>query len=198
MRYALNRGDNMYENMKKNFKERKIDVKVFDTIEDVYKYLCSEIAAVSSVGVRSSSHHAELCRYIENEHTNVRLEVSDDDRPSEWQLNHYIARVNAVSVDGSIINADERGNKIQALTFGPENVHVIVSEDAIFQTEIEAIRHSIRVAPSPQLQELGIQAPCLQDEQCHHCSPLTSGCTYVAVNRGQFFTKRLEILCIRS
>lgn len=52
-------------------------------------------------------------------------------RQAAFRAPVYISSVNAISVDGDIVNIDATGNRVAAISFGPEDVYFIIGKNKI-------------------------------------------------------------------
>ena len=52
----------------------------------------------------------------------------------------YITGSNAISIDGRIVSVDYSGNRVAAISFGPDRVLIVVGINKIVNTLDEAIK----------------------------------------------------------
>ena len=81
----------------------------------------------------------------------------------------FISSVNALTLDGALLNVDGTGNRIAALTFGPAKTIVVVGANKIVADEEEGWAR-IRAAAAPMnCKRLGRTTPCVKTGQCMDC-----------------------------
>ncbi len=62
------------------------------------------------------------------------------------EANVFLTSFNAVSKDGTVVNIDGNGNRVAAITFGPESVIALVGMNKIVESESAAIQRTKTVA----------------------------------------------------
>jgi hypothetical protein len=81
----------------------------------------------------------------------------------------YLSGTNAVTLDGKLYNVDGTGNRVAAMTFGPEKVFIVVGINKVVKDLAEAeSRVKIWAAP-PNCKRLGLANPCTQTRVCVDC-----------------------------
>lgn len=134
-----------------NFKLRNIEVIYVDTLECAKNEILNLVPTNISVGI---GHSATLQKMDITKLINYRgntvfdKELPKDEKEckvlkkkallAEW----YITGSNAISTDGRIINVDHSGNRVAAITFGPDNVIIVVWVNKIVDTLEEAIKRA--------------------------------------------------------
>ena len=74
----------------------------------------------------------------------------------------FIAGINGISRDGWLVNIDGTGNRVAAITFGPENVILVAGVNKIENTVTEAMDRARNVAAPLNVKRLNIPNPCLK------------------------------------
>lgn len=190
--------------LKENFKNRNIDVECFETLEDVKLYLLNIIPLDCIVGI---GHSATLQKMdITNlliKRGNVvydkELAINKDESKaikreallSDW----YISGSNAVTVDGRIINVDHSGNRVAAITFGPDKVIIVVGINKVVDTVEEGIKRVKNIACPLNAKRAGYNPPCVELNRCIDCSSKERVCNYLSIVEGQTDCNRIT-LCI--
>ena len=81
----------------------------------------------------------------------------------------FLTSVNAVTVDGKLVNIDNSGQRVAAMIFGPEHVIAIVGKNKIVANVHEAVfRTKNHVAPV-STKRRNAKTPCVADGKCHDC-----------------------------
>ncbi|WP_313164955.1 lactate utilization protein [Sedimentibacter sp.] len=193
-----------FNKLKENFKNRNIDVEYFDSLEDVKLYLLNTIPSDCKVGIGHSGtlqkmNITELL--IQRGNIVYDKELGKDRNESkalkkkallsDW----YISGSNAVSADGRIINVDHSGNRVAAITFGPDKVIIVVGVNKVVDTVEEGINRAKNVASPLNAKRAGYNPPCVELNKCVDCSSKERVCNYLSIVEGQTDGNRMK-LCI--
>lgn len=101
-----------------------------------------------------------------------------------FECDYYLASVNAMSEDGVIVNIDGNGNRVAAITWGPEHVILIVSLNKVCQDVDAAIKRARSTAAPINMARFDLpKTPCKVDGLCHDCLSADSICNYVSIQR---------------
>ena len=89
---------------------------------------------------------------------------------------YFVAGINAITLDGKIVNTDGRGNRVAATIFGPRRVILIAGVNKIV-ANVEAAIERIRKVAAPlnirrhKLEHgMEIDLPCADTGECIECS----------------------------
>lgn len=107
-----------------------------------------------------------------------------------FECDYYLASVNAISEDGVIINIDGNGNRVAAITWGPEHVILIVSLNKVCQDVDAAIKRARSTAAPTNMARFDFKTPCQIDGTCHDCKSKDSICNYISIQRMSHPAKR--------
>ncbi|NYB75238.1 lactate utilization protein [Sedimentibacter hydroxybenzoicus DSM 7310] len=193
-----------FNKLKENFKNRNIDVEYFDSLEDVKLYLLDVIPLDCKVGIGHSGtlqkmNITELLIQRGNivydkelgKDRNESKAIKKEALLSDW----YISGSNAVSVDGRIINVDHSGNRVAAITFGPDKVIIVVGVNKVVDTVKEGINRVKNIASPLNAKRAGYNPPCVELNKCVDCSSKERVCNYLSIVEGQTDGNRMK-LCI--
>ena len=81
----------------------------------------------------------------------------------------FLTSVNAVTMDGEIVNIDGIGNRVAAIVFGPKKVVMVVGANKLVQTEADAVNRIRCEACPPNVTRLGRKTPCGVTGKCAEC-----------------------------
>lgn len=193
-----------FNKLKENFKNRNIDVEYFNSLEDVKFYLLDVIPSDCKVGIGHSGtlqkmNITELLMQRGNvvydkelgKDRNESKAIKKEAMLSDW----YISGSNAVSVDGRIINVDHSGNRVAAITFGPDKVIIVVGVNKVVDTVEEGINRVKNIASPLNAKRAGYNPPCVKLNKCIDCSSKERVCNYLSIVEGQTNENRMK-LCI--
>ncbi len=82
----------------------------------------------------------------------------------------YISSVNGIAETGEIINIDNTGNRVSAISFGHDKVYLIVGENKIASSYEEALDRARNIAAPLNAKRLGVKTPCaIKGDKCYDC-----------------------------
>ena len=94
----------------------------------------------------------------------------------------YISSVNAVSADGVIVNIDHTGNRVAAISFGPDKVFLVIGINKLTEDEQSAVRRARNVAAPRNAKRLKRKTPCAKNaDKCCDCSSPERICRNLSV-----------------
>ena len=88
----------------------------------------------------------------------------------------FLTSANALTLDGQIVCGEGIGNRVGAMTFGPQKVIIAVGANKITKDLHDALRRVKEVAAPQTLKETGLDLPCIQTGSCHDCNSPLRGC----------------------
>lgn len=91
----------------------------------------------------------------------------------------YLSSANAISEDGVIVNIDGNGNRVAAITWGPQKVIFVIGLNKVAQTTDAALARARGTASPINAARFDINTPCHTDGICHNCNSAESICNYV-------------------
>lgn len=100
-----------------------------------------------------------------------------------FECDYYLSSVNAISEDGVIVNIDGNGNRVAAITWGPEHVILIVGLNKVCQDLDAAVKRARSTAAPINMARFTNNTPCQVDGTCHNCLSAESICNYVSIQR---------------
>lgn len=113
-----------------------------------------------------------------------------------FHADYYLSSANAISEDGVIVNIDGNGNRVAAITWGPQHVIFVVGMNKVAQ-DVEAALKRARSTASPiNAARFDIKTPCQTDGQCHNCNSPQSICNYVHFLRNSSKPGRIIVILV--
>jgi hypothetical protein len=150
------------------------------------KKLALSIIGNGSVGIGGSVTVGELGLY--DELTSNGNEVfwhwkgGGEIRKKAMLANYYLCSANAVTEDGRLILIDGSGNRVAALSYGPDNAVVIVGKNKIVKDVPSGIvRIKSAECSGRNGQRLGLKTPCAVSGECNDCKSPQRMCSVTAV-----------------
>jgi len=113
----------------------------------------------------------------------------------------FLVGANAVTLDGKLVNTDGWGNRVSALTFGPDKVIVVAGTNKIVK-DVEAALERIRSVAAPmnarrhftkhQRTEFG-DMPCVKTGSCVNCNHEWRICRHTVITEGAMVREKGRI-----
>lgn len=191
--------------IKDNFKCRNIEVEFFRKLGEVKERILELIPNDSTVGIANSQTLKKIMisqelvsrgnivydkTFAQNKEESIILKKKA--LTTDW----YLTGTNAISMEGHIINIDHSGNRVAAMTYGPDNVIVIVSKNKIEETLGKAIRRARNHAAPLNAVRAGYNPPCIEKKQCVDCRSKERVCFNLSIIEGQFDPKRMRLFIV--
>lgn len=98
----------------------------------------------------------------ENDTVNGERQAAID---SDW----YLCSANALTLDGTLIETDGTGNRIAALSYGPEKVMVAAAANKIWPDLQTGMAEMKKNVCSKNAKRLGLDTPCALTGECADC-----------------------------
>ena len=110
----------------------------------------------------------------------------------------FITGTNAVTETGQLINLDMLGNRVGALTFGPQNVLLLIGRNKLVADFYEGMdRIKNYVAPTNAMR-LDMKTPCVKTSYCEECKSPARICNSWTITEKSFPKGRVKIVLINQ
>ena len=137
---------------------------------------------VRDMGIPAALHANKTLTVYDRDLAATREEAQDIYRKA-FSCNYYLSSVNAMSEDGQIVNVDGTGNRVAAITFGPDHVIFVVGINKITQDVESAVKRARSTAAPINTARFDIETPCKIDGVCHNCNSADCICNYIHILR---------------
>lgn len=193
--------------LKKNFSDRNIQVQYFEKLEEVKKHILNTIPVEATIGIGHSNTLEKMNitkALLERGNTVYDKELakskeeSIDLKKKAILTDFYITGSNAISMDGRIVNVDHSGNRVAAITFGPDKVIIVVGINKIVDTIEEAIRRVKNIACPKNAKRAGFNPPCVLLNKCVDCNSKERVCNYLSIIEGQTQYNRITLIIVNG
>ena len=104
-----------------------------------------------------------------------------------------IASVNAITLDGKLVNLDGMGNRVASMAFGPKKVILVVGMNKVAPDLDSAIARVKRYAAPVNAIRLGIPTPCVETGLCADCSSPQRICNIWSIIEGHMVKDRIHV-----
>ena len=108
----------------------------------------------------------------------------------------FLTGTNAITETGELVNIDGIGNRVAAMTYGPDSVIVIVGMNKLVSNIMDAANRARTTAAPINAQRFDIKTPCKIDGACHDCNSPDSICSYVVRTRRCKPEGRIKVILV--
>lgn len=166
------------ERLAQELENQGYDVKLFSTKEEAAAFLDSELDG-TVIGIGGSQTVGEMGLYqmlLSHNEVHWHYHVPEgrsvkDERQAASRAPVYISSVNAISESGDIINIDGTGNRVAAISYGPDDVYFVVGRNKITEDYESALFRARNVAAPLNAKRLKVNTPCaVNADRCYDCS----------------------------
>ena len=178
-----------FTTLRMNLENKGYKVTSFDTKEEAAVYLDEQIDAKSvgfggSVTLREmnlfemlSSHNTVYSHEYKPENMTV-VETRTIAARSEI----YISSVNGISKDGIIVNIDNTGNRVAAISYGPSKVYLVIGGNKVAENYDSALFRARNIAAPLNAKRLNRKTPCAANgDKCYDCKSSERICRNLSV-----------------
>ena len=178
-----------FTKLRENLEAKGYSVSVFETKEDAAEYLGEHIKG-KTVGFGGSVTIGQMGLYekLSADNSVFWHDKKPEDmtvmeaRKASTNSQIYISSVNGISETGEIVNIDNTGNRVAAISFGPEKVYLVVGCNKVAINLDEAINRARNVASPLNAKRLNRKTPCACDgEKCFDCKSGERICRILSV-----------------
>ena len=116
-------------------------------------------------------------------------------RKKQMTSDIYLSSVNAVTMNGELVNIDGAGNRVNSMVFGPGEVILIAGHNKIVGDVQEAIKRVKNVSAPLNAKRLNLDLPCVRAGRCVDCNSPDRICRVIVIHeRKPILTEMLIIL----
>lgn len=178
-----------FTKLRENLEKKGYVVNVFDKKEEASNYIDSQIHE-KTVGLGGSAtiHQMDLFAKLSQHNVVYWHDQKPNDmtimetRTAASRAEVYISSVNAISEDGEIVNIDNTGNRVAAITYGPSKIYLLIGENKVAENLERAIYRARNVAAPLNAQRLKRKTPCaVNGDKCYDCKSPERICRNLSV-----------------
>lgn len=104
-----------------------------------------------------------------------------------------IASVNAITLDGKLVNLDGMGNRVAAMAFGPKKVILVVGMNKVAPDLDSAMARVKHYAAPVNAIRLGLPTPCVETGLCADCKTPQRICNIWSIIEGSMIKDRIHV-----
>lgn len=194
------------EKVKKKLVQRNFNVIICETLEEAKEEALllidkqAVIAFGGSVTVQESGLIEAL--YERNQqiiNRDLAVDLTERHQLMKQSLlsDVYLTSINGLTNDGMLVNMDSVGNRVAALTYGPDKVFAFVGINKVYgdlETTVSVVRNT--VAPKNAFRLELQQTPCVKTGGCADCLKEECICSTLAITRRSKMDDRICIFLI--
>ncbi|MGA2517137.1 MAG: lactate utilization protein [Thermodesulfobacteriota bacterium] len=103
-------------------------------------------------------------------------------RKSQMTSDLFLSSVNAVTLNGELVNIDGIGNRVNSTVFGPGKVILVAGHNKIVDDVQEGIKRIKNVAAPLNARRLNIDVPCAKLGKCVDCNSPNRICRVIVIH----------------
>ena len=175
--------------LKQNLESKGYQVTIFDNKEEAASYINSQIND-KTVGLGGSVtiHDMNLFEMLSDHNVVYWHDEKPEDmtvmetRTAATRAEVYISSVNGVSEAGEIVNIDNTGNRVAAISYGPSKIYLVIGTNKIASDLERAIYRARNIASPLNAKRLNRKTPCaVKGDKCYDCNSPERICRNLSV-----------------
>ena len=173
------------------FNRRGFSTATFESASEAVDHFFGEVCAADVIGYGGSDTVSQLgirkllsegdFNFLDRSRFGHSYDEQLEIRRKTLSADVFVASSNAVSIDGALVNIDGDGNRIAALSLGPQRVYLLVGRNKLTETVDHAIYRARNVAAATLAIQLGKDTPCAKTGKCHECDSPDRICSNLSV-----------------
>jgi hypothetical protein len=180
----------LLELVQTNLVKNGFETKIFDDIESLKNYICSQTGKNNTIGVGGSQSIRSIglleeLKSLGNKIITHTSEMDAQTRINTWleaqKADFYLASPQAVTINGELIFLDAYGNRVAACIYGPKKVILVCGINKIVKDIETGIWRARNIAAVINNIRLGRKNPCVVTGQCEDCDSKTRICNVLVV-----------------
>ena len=178
-----------FANLKQNLESKGYQVSVFGNKEEAANYINEQVDQ-KSVGLGGSVtiHEMNLFERLSSHNVVYWHDKKPEDmtvmetRTAASRAEVYISSVNAISEAGEIVNIDNTGNRVAAISYGPAKIYLIIGGNKVTADLESAIYRARNVASPLNAKRLNRKTSCaVKGDRCYECNSPERICRSLSV-----------------
>ena len=153
--------------LKQNLESKGYQVTIFDNKEEAAGYINSQINDKTvGLGCSVTIHDMNLFEMLSDHNVVYWHDEKPEDmtvmetRTAATRAEVYISSVNGISEAGEIVNIDNTGNRVAAISCGPSKIYLVIGTNKIASDLERAIYRARNIASPLNAKRLNRKTPC--------------------------------------
>jgi len=191
MSQNINHADIIGKEVVENLKKNNFDAHYFPERAEAVKYILSLIPEKATVGCGGSVTLKELgicdlakekgAQILDHNVAGLTPEEKLIVRRQQLSCQVFLTSTNAITLDGVLVNMDGVGNRVGAMTFGPEKVIIVAGINKVCNDLNSAIERIKFVAAPKNNLRLQTKNPCTLKGHCMDCQGKSRICNVLSI-----------------
>jgi hypothetical protein len=179
------------EEVKGKLLKRGFNAAIYNTENEINDFLIKTIPANASVGLGGSITLRELgVDSTLKKRGNVLFDhwekgLSPEQglaaRKKQLSSDYFLTSINALTLEGQIINIDGIGNRVASMIFGPSHVIAIAGYNKIAKDIDDALWRIKNFASPQNAKRLNMDTPCAKTGMCANCGAPKTICRVTTI-----------------
>ena len=178
-----------FTNLKQNLESKGYKASIFESKEEAANYINQEIDQKSiGLGGSVTIHEMNLFEMLSSHNVVYWHDKKPENmsvmetRTAASRADIYISSVNAISEAGEIVNIDNTGNRVAAISYGPEKIYLLIGENKVTDDLESAIYRARNIASPMNAKRLNRKTPCaVKGDKCYDCDSPERICRNLSV-----------------
>lgn len=119
-------------------------------------------------------------------------------RKSQMTSDLFLSSVNAVTMNGELVNIDGMGNRVNAMNFGPGKVILVVGYNKSVGDIQDAIKRIKNMAAPMNARRLNLDVPCAKLGKCVDCNSPGRMCRIVVIHEWKPTGTDILVILVRE
>lgn len=178
-----------FVDLKQNLESKGYQVSVFEKKEDAAIYINGQVNQKSiGLGGSVTIHEMNLFEILSSHNVVYWHDKKPDDmtimetRTAASRAEVYISSVNAISEAGEIVNIDNTGNRVAAISYGPAKIYLVIGSNKVTADLESAIYRARNIASPLNAKRLNRKTPCaVKGDRCYDCNSPERICRNLSV-----------------
>jgi len=152
---------------------------------------------MQSTGILDLLRSQNSIKFIETFDNNDSWETRIRQRRKALDVDLFLTGTNAITENGQLVNLDMIGNRVAALTFGPQNVVLFIGKNKIVKNLDEAFKRIKTIsAPLNAQRHENFKTPCQKTGICTNCRSPQRICNTWTITEKSYPPRRIKIILI--
>ena len=179
----------MFETLKANLEKKGYEVLTCATGSEAAEAIDARIDG-KTVGIGGSVTVKQIGLFEKlSGHNTVYWHAAVPEGMTPTEIRHaacraevYISSVNGISEKGEIVNIDNTGNRVSAISHGPETVYLIIGKNKFAPDYDAALWRARNIAAPLNAKRLNRKTPCaVKGDKCYDCDSPDRICRNLSV-----------------
>jgi len=195
----------------KNLVANNFDAKFAETIDAAKETILKAVSKDTVIGIGDSASVRQIGILEELEKRGGRVlnpfsrelttdpsmtRVRDDISRKIFSCDVFVTGVNAVTVDGKLVNIDAVGNRVASMIFGPKKVFVVVGRNKIVKNVEEALYRIKNVIAPFHAKVKEFATPCATTGRCVDCNSVKRICNVTTIMEKRPWRTDLTVILV--